>query len=249
MIPAILVAVIPALALPWLLLPLRHPLLFAVAPTLPLAFAYARAIAAGRPKFAAFLALAWAAALSVSTVAAAAVSPDDAMRTIWHAGPYRDEMLYWIATGSGAEGHIERFLPRVLIEYAVVLAVSAVTVGAGALLLGALLLGYMNGYVGWVVAHADPQAPPLVAAFLAWPPWSMARVASFVLAGTAGAAWGYSRLYDRRGRKPSAGPILTASLVFLLVDILLKWRMAPLWRGFLRALLGASAGIEAGGSG
>jgi hypothetical protein len=249
MIPAMLASVIPALALPWLLLPLRHPLLFAVVPTLPLAVVYARAIAARRPRFAASLALAWAVALSVSTVVAAAVSPDAAMRAIWHAGPYRDEMLYWIATGSGAEGSIGRFLPRVLIEYALVLAFSAATAGVGALLLGSLLLGYMNGYVGWVVAHADPRATPLVAALLAWPPWSMARVVSFVLAGTAAATWGYTRIFDRKGEKPSVGPILTASLVLLAADILLKWRMAPVWRGFLRALLGASAGIEAGGSG
>lgn len=253
MIPALASAVIPALVLPWLLLPLRNPVLFAVLPVAPLAVVYARAIAERRPRLAASLALLWALALTISTVAAAARSPEAAMRAIWHAGEYRDEMLLWISIGSGAEGSIARFLPRVLAEYALLLGISALTVGGGALLLGALLLGYMNGYVGWVVAHSDPQASPWSAALLAWPPWPMARVVSFVLAGTAAAAWGHSRLFDRSSagarEGPRLKPLLAASLVFLAVDIGLKWWLAPIWRGFLRALLGASAGIEAGGSG
>jgi hypothetical protein len=235
MIPAMLAAVIPALILPWLLLPLRNPIPFAIAPMLPLAWPYARAIAARRPAFAASLALAWALALSVSTVAAAAGSPEAAMRSIWHAGPYRDEMLLWIATGAGPEGAIARFLPRLVAEYALTLALSAVTVGAGALFLGSLLLGYMNGYVGWAVAHADPTVTPLAAALLAWPPWSIARVVSFVLAGTAAAAWGHARIFDRAASRPRVKPLFVASLVFLAADILLKWWFAPIWRGGLGA--------------
>jgi hypothetical protein len=42
---------------------------------------------------------------------------------------------------------------------------------------------------------------------------------------------------------------MAGSAVLLLADIGLKWWLAPIWREFLRALLGASAGIEAGGSG
>ena len=38
------------------------------------------------------------------------------------------------------------------------------------------------------------------------------------------------------------------SALLLLVDIGLKWWLAPIWREWLQALLGASAGIEAGGS-
>ncbi len=249
MIPALAVAVIPALILPWLLLPTGNPLLFAALPVAPLAFVYARAIASRKPRAAAALAVSWALALTLSTVTAAARSPDLAARSIWHAAAYRDEMLRWIATGVGAEGDIARFLPRVLVEYAFVLGLSAATVGVGALLLGSLLLGYMNGYVGWVVAHGDPNVAPIRAALLAWPPWPVARVLSFVLAGTAAAAWGYPRVYDRRGSRLAVKPLLTASVALLVLDILLKWWLAPVWRGILRALLGASAGIEAGGSG
>ena len=249
MIRAFAAAVIPALLLPWLLLPLKNPLLFAILPVVPLALVYARAIARGKPYVAATLALAWAVALTVSTVAAAAHSPESATRSLWHAGAYRDEMLRWIATGEGAEGNIARFLPRVLAEYGLVLLLSALSAGVGALILGSLLLGYMNGYVGWVVAHADPAVPPVHAALIAWPPWPMARVISFVLAGTAAAAWGFPRLFDRRAARAAVKPLVIASLAFLATDIGLKFWLAPAWRDFLRALLGASAGIEAGGSG
>ncbi len=249
MIPALAVAVIPALVLPFLLLPLGNAALFAVLPVLPLAYVYVRAIAAREPGRAAVLALAWAVALSAAAVAAAARSPESVPRGIWHAAEYRDDMLRWIATGEGAEGSIGRFLPRVLAEYVLVLALAAVSAGALGLLLGAVLLGYMNGYVGWVIANADPRTGALAAAFIAWPPWPMARVVSFILAGTAGASWGYARLYDRGGPRPKTKPILMASLAFLAADVLLKWLFAPGWRMLLRTLLGSGAGIDAGGSG
>lgn len=258
MISALLTAVIPALLLPWVLIPLRLPPLFALLPMLPLAWVYAHAILEERASDAAFLAIAWAGALTVSTVAAAAWSPQTALRTIWHAGEFRDEMVAWIATGRGAEGNIALFLPRVLVEYALVWILSAATLGAAALLLGSLLLGYMNGYVGWVVANADPAASPIGTALVAWPPWSVARVLSFILAGTAGALWGWRRFYARRfggadavaraARRGGAVMRLALfSLFLLLLDIGLKWWLAPIWREWLHALLGASAGLEAGG--
>lgn len=249
MISGILVAVIPALLLPWLLFPLRQPLLFAVVPVVPLAVVYVRAVAERRPGRAVLLALAWAAALSAATVAASAIAPDAAAHGIWRASAFRDEMLRWIATGIGPEGNWRLFLPRVLLEYAALLLVSALTGGVGGLLLGSLLLGYMNGYVGWVVAHADPHVAPVSAALLAWPPWSMVRVVSFVLAGTAAALWGWPRLYDRGAARAPVRPLLLASVAFLLLDIGLKAWLAPLWQHMLRLMLGASAGIEAGGSG
>ncbi len=249
MIRALAACVIPALVLPPVLLPLRNPVLFAVLPVVPLAIVYARAIGGGRHREAVLLALAWAAWLSISTVASVVRSPEAIARGIWHASAYRDEMLRWIATGAGGEGSIALFLPRVLVEYALVVALSAVSAGAAALLLGALLLGYMNGYVGWVVAHADPKTGPLAAAFLAWPPWPMMRVVSFILAGTAAAAWGYSRIYNRDASRPHVRRLLGASLAFLAADIMLKFWLAPGWRLLLRSLLGSSAGIEAGGTG
>lgn len=249
MIPALAVAVIPALILPFLLLPFGNAALFAVLPVLPLAYVYIRAIAAQEPRRATVLALAWAVALSAATVAAAARSPESVPRGIWHAAEYKAEMLRWIATGEGAEGSISRFLPRVLAEYALVLGLSAVSAGALGLFLGAVLLGYMNGYVGWVVANADPKTGALAATFVAWPPWPMARVVSFIVAGTAAASWGFGRLYARGAPRPRIKPMLMASLAFLAADVLLKALLAPEWRMFLRALLGSGAGIDAGVSG
>ncbi|HEU4333008.1 MAG TPA: hypothetical protein VFT32_00810 [Candidatus Eisenbacteria bacterium] len=257
MISALLTAVIPALLLPWVLIPLRLPPLFALLPMLPLAWVYARAVRDERASDAAFLAIAWAGALTVSTVAAAARTPQAALQTIWHASDFRNEMVTWIATGRGAEGNIALFLPRVLVEYALVWILSAATLGAAALLLGSLLLGYMNGYVGWVVANADPAASPIGTALVAWPPWSVARVLSFILAGTAGALWGWRRFYARRwggddvfvraGAGAAVRRLALFSLFLLLLDIGLKWWLAPIWREWLHALLGASAGLEAGG--
>ena len=75
MIPALALAVIPALLLPPLLLSFRNPALFAILPVLPLGYVYLRAIAQRKPGRAAWLALLWAVALSLSSVASAAHSP------------------------------------------------------------------------------------------------------------------------------------------------------------------------------
>ncbi len=249
MISALLTAVIPALLLPWVLIPLKSQALFALLPVAPLAIVYARAIAGGRRREAVALALAWSLALTLSTVAAAATMPEAATASIWRAGSYRDQMLHWIATGHGAEGSIAIFLPRVLIEYALVLVLAALSLGAVALLLGGVLLGFMNAYAGWVVAHAEPSMGPVVPALVAWAPWAVARVVSFILAGTAGALWGYPRLWNRGAARTPVRRLLAASAALLLADIFLKWWLAPLWRDWLRSLLGASAGIEAGGNG
>lgn len=249
MISALLLAVIPGLLLPWVLLPLKSRALFAILPVLPLALVYARLIASRRTGAAIAAALLWALAVSVSTIGASVLYTEGAMKTIWHAAGFRDEMVRWIATGVGPEGSIAQFLPRVLLEYALVLGLSAVSVGAAALFLGGLLLGYMNGYVGWVVAHSDPTVHPWLAALIAWPPWSVFRVLSFILAGTAAALWGFPRLIRRGAPRARAGRLLAASAALLLFDIGLKWWLAPVWRDLLRGLLGASAGIEAGGSG
>lgn len=248
MISALATAVIPALLLPWLLLPMRMPLLFALVPTIPVAVVYLRAIAARDGARAVTLALAWAAAFSVSTIAAATAHPDAAVHGIWRAGEFRDDMVRWIATGTGQEGNIRLFLPRVLLELALLLALAAVTGGVAGLLLGAVLLGYMNGYVGWVASNADPRVGPLAAALIAWPPWSAARVVAFVCAGTAAALWGYPRLYDKGAPRGRWVRLLVIAVLLLALDIFLKWWLAPIWREWLRAILGASAGIEAGGS-
>ena len=249
MISALLVAVIPAVVLPWVLLPLQNQALFAILPLAPAAIVYARLIKERRGRAAVIVALAWALGLSISTIAAGSLFAGSIGAAIWRAGSFRDEMVLWIATGRGAEGSIQIFLPRVLVEYALVIVLAALSAGIAGLFLGALLLGYMNGYVAWVVAHADPSTGPVATALVAWPPWSMCRVVSFVLAGTAGALWGYPKIYARGEPRAPIRTLLVGSAVFLFLDIGLKWWLAPLWREFLRTLLGASAGIEPGGSG
>lgn len=249
MISALLLAVIPGILLPWILIPLRSQFLFALLPVIPLALVYARWIASRRAGLALAGAGLWAVGFSLSTVAASAFFSEASTKAIWHAGAYRDEMLAWIAFGRGPEGNIHLFLPRMLVEYVLVLVLSALSVGVAALVLGGVLLGYMNGYVGWVVSHADPSVSHWVAGVLAWPPWAICRVGSFILAGTAGALWGFPRLYRKGTPRAPVLRMLIFSLVLLGLDIGLKWWLAPIWRELLRALLGASAGIEAGGSG
>ncbi|HEU4764191.1 MAG TPA: hypothetical protein VFT93_00915, partial [Candidatus Eisenbacteria bacterium] len=95
---------------------------------------------------------------------------------------------------------------------------------------------------------ADARVGPLAAALIAWPPWSVVRVVAFVCAGTAAALWGHPRLIARGAPRGRWVRLLVVAVLLLGLDIFLKWWLAPIWRDWLRSILGASAGIEAGGS-
>ena len=121
--------------------------------------------------------IAWAAALSVAVVVATAVAPARAESVILRGATYRDEMFAWIRTGDGKEGDPMRFLPEHALHFAAFCVLALASAGFLALALGAALLDYMNFYVAELLSRLDPVFP---AALVAWPLYSMARVAGFV---------------------------------------------------------------------
>ncbi len=140
-------------------------------------------------------------------------------------------MFGWIATGAGREADWRAFLPQHLLHLAAFLVLTYVSAGYLGLALGAALVAYMSYFVG---SYAVASGAPLLGAVVAWVPWSVVRVAAFVLLGCLLARpllvrrpWPFERREARLFALGFAG---------IVADILLKAVLARPYGVFLREL-------------
>lgn len=174
----------------------------------------------------------WAAALAVCATSMSFLAPEETARLFLHGDAYRREMFAFVLTGRGAEGNIRVFLPQ---HAAHALVFCGLALASGSLLampLGAVLMNYMSHYAG---ALAAASARPLMAVALAWVPWAIIRVASFVALGVVLGGPVLSRALGFRYRLRDQRHWILAALCGLLLDVVLKWALAPHWRLLIRA--------------
>jgi hypothetical protein len=169
--------------------------------------------------------LLWVAVHSVVSIALAHELPAEYERAVVHGAEYRAEMFHWLRTGEGAEGDPARFIPIHIMHFVAFALLAWITRGAAGLLLGALLLNYMNAYVGALSREGASWLLP----FLGWHPWAVVRVIGFLLAA----------ILLSRASPPSRWKNQAWGWVFglLAADILLKWLLAPVWRVTIREQL------------
>ncbi|MCI0588664.1 MAG: hypothetical protein L0323_17695 [Planctomycetes bacterium] len=202
-------------------------------PVLQAALAYPiflGAVREGRHGRAVGLMLLWAVATSIPVILASRTDPGGTEPAILRGKEYRDEMFAWIRTGVGKESDPGRFLPEHGLHFATFALLAYFSVGAGALLLGAVLLDYMNFYVGALLAAA---ADPAAVAPFAWPVYAVVRVIGYVVCATALAGLRLRGPEPDERRRPLGLLALGFSLV--LADALLKALLAPWWRERLAA--------------
>lgn len=178
------------------------------------------------------LAMAWAFLLSAGVVLLVLLWPEAARQGIWNGEPYRQEMFAWIATGEGSEADWRRFLPVHLAHLALFVVLTWVSGGYLGLVLGAALVAYMSYFVG---SFAAASGHLVLGALAAWVPWSVVRVAAFVLLGAVFARpllvrrpWPFERLEHRLMALAAAG---------ILADILIKAFFARPYGRFLREMV------------
>ena len=177
----------------------------------------------------------WALLTSVCTIEWTLHAPAAAERSIWRASAYREEMFRYIRTGIGAEGSPRLFLPQHVLHYLGTLLLSGLSLGLAGLALGALLLDYMNIYVGALIREG---ARPFPGALFGWPVWAILRVVAFILGAIATASFGLGWI-RRRSEPPPASTrkLLYWSFAFFLLDLVIKWTVAPHWRRILQRAL------------
>ncbi len=135
---------------------------------------------------------------------------------------YGTSMVEWAATGIGCESEPACFLPRHALHAAVFVVVALASGGLLALGFAAVLFVWMGTYAsGLAAAAGSPWA-----VLLAWHPWAVIRVASFIALGTV-----LAEPILRRGLPPLPGRMrwLGAGLAGLVLDSVIKALLAPWW--------------------
>jgi hypothetical protein len=179
--------------------------------------------------------LVWAAALGVCATVISYFWTAEAGRLFLRGESYRREMFEFVQTGRGAEGDIRAFLPQHLLHAAAFCLLALPSGSALAMPLGAFLMNYMAYYVG---ALAAASTHPWKAMVIAWVPWALIRVASFVTLGVvfAGPVLGRLRHFEYRLRDHRRW--IWLALAGLAADVVLKWALAATWREMIRAAAG-----------
>jgi hypothetical protein len=181
------------------------------------------------------LMLVWAASMAVFGTLAFHLAPRDPGPLVLHGPAYRDEMLEWIRTGVGAESSPARFIPQHAAHLAAFAVLSLLTGSAASVLMGAVLMNYMDFYVA---SLGRAGAPAWAVALLGWQPWALCRVAAFSILGVVLAEPVLSRVlgYPYEGWRASRRYLAWAAAL-LVADVALKAALAPVWRRWLRAVL------------
>jgi len=162
---------------------------------------------------------------------------------VLRARSYRESMFAWLRTGRGPEAQPFRTTGRHLVELTAYLVAAVVSANLLALVLGAVLLNYMNAYVVRLLVVARR---PWTVRLLAWNCWSLIRLTAYIMLGSACAA----PLAARLGRPAEAAEIrwlLYLGAAGVLLDLLLKLALsAPCGRRLADAVEPAALDPAAG---
>ena len=148
---------------------------------------------------------------------------------------YRTEMFAWVMTGQGAESTPSQFIPQQAGHAALFSGLALATGGVAAMPMGAVLMNYMGHYVGTL---AGSSRRPALTMMLAWHPWAVIRVISFVVIGVVLSAPLLSRVGRFRVDRRAARTLLLWACAGLIADIVLKTLLAPAWQRLLLRLVG-----------
>jgi hypothetical protein len=175
----------------------------------------------------------WAVGCTLSSLVAFVADPRRADRQVLWAEPYRASMLDWLRSGRGPESRPLATAAAHLRELALYLLAALVSANLLGIVMGAVLLNYMNAYVvrlllaarrGWLVW------------LLAWNVWSVVRVAAYVALGSACAA----PLMGWLGYPAHPGEIrglLAWGLAGVAADLALKLALSRPWGRWLGGAL------------
>ena len=179
--------------------------------------------------------LLWALAMGVIATLMSYARPEQTGLLFLRAQGYRTEMFNWVLTGRGPESTPSLFIPQQLGHAAMFAGLALATGGALAMPIGAVLMNYMGHYVGTL---AETSAHPALTILLAWHPWAVIRIISFVTIGVVLSAPLLSRIAKFPVDWHTARRLLTWAGAGLVLDVLLKTLLAPTWQRLLLRSVG-----------
>jgi len=190
-------------------------------------------LAKGNWRQTAFLMLGWAALLALLVGLLSFISTGFMETRILHGAAYKKEMFHWVSTGIGPEGDVTQFLPQHALHFLIFTILTLVSGGFLGLVMGSSLMNYMSFYVGALLVEADSFIGVLL---LAWPPWAIVRVIGFILVAMALSAVVLSRFFPQRSNSRQIRFYSILGVSLLLLDVVLKWRLAGIWQELLKRL-------------
>ena len=156
-------------------------------PLLQGAFGFVAFAAAWRVAGAGFAALAvagWAIGCTLVSISVFRREPERVERQVLRARAYRHTMFEWLRTGRGPEARPLATAGTHAVELVLYVTAAALTVNLLSIVMGAVLLNYMNAYVARLLEAATRE---WTVRWLAWNVWSIVRVSSYVMLGSAAA--------------------------------------------------------------
>ena len=174
--------------------------------------------------------LVWALTMGLTATCLSYARPSQTGALFLRGDAYRTEMVEWVMTGRGAESTPSQFIPEQAGHAVLFAALALATGGVAAMPMGAVLMNYMGSYVGGLAAISRH---PGLTAILAWHPWAVIRVISFVVIGVVLSAPLLSRLGKFRVDRAAARSLLLGAGAGLLADVVLKTLLAPAWQRLL----------------
>jgi hypothetical protein len=229
---AIVAATICSYALGWLInIPVLIPLLNTAASYPFMVLALKR----GHVRLAIARMLLWALTMGVCATLLSYAGSSATEALFLRAEPYRVEMFNWVLTGRGPESTPSQFIPQQVGHTAMFTGLALATGGVLAMPMGAMLMNYMGHYVG---ALAASSRQPALTMLLAWHPWSVIRVVSFVTLGVVLSAPLISRVGRFTIDLRAARPLAVMAFAGLVADIVLKTLLAPTWQRLLLRVVG-----------
>ncbi len=195
------------------------------------------ALRAGDTRRAVAIMLVWATTMGVVSTGMAAAGASRTRRggDLFLRAAYRDQMLDWVRTGVGPESDPAQFVPRHAGYAAAFGGLSLATGGALSMPMGAVLMNQMGEYVG---AMAARSANPLTSAVLGWHPWALMRVAGFVMMGVVLSGVVLSRWLRFPFSLSAERRWVAVGGALLVLDVALKWALAPAWGALLKGVAG-----------
>ena len=179
--------------------------------------------------------LLWALTMGVVATLLSYARPAQTGTLFLRGGTYRTEMFAWVMTGQGAESTPSQFIPQQAGHAALFSGLALATGGVAAMPMGAVLMNYMGHYVGTLAASSRR---PTLTMLLAWHPWAVIRVISFVVIGVVLSAPLLSRVGKFRVDRGTARTLLLWASAGLVADIVLKTLLAPTWQRLLLRIVG-----------
>jgi hypothetical protein len=207
-------------------------------PVLNTAASYPFMVAAlkrGDLKLAVVRMLVWALTMAVCATLISYLRPWASGDVFLRGAAYRAEMFAWIMTGRGPESTPSAFVPQHAVHAAVFTALALATGGAVAMAMGATLMNYMGHYVGSLAAASSHPLPTIV---VAWHPWSIIRIISYVTLGVVLSAPLLSRVMRFRVDWREARILAAWACAGLVADVVLKALIAPAWQRLLLRVVG-----------